>query len=209
MADADLQRKQAARWRFINALYDVTDGSPALPVVAEQISRRAGLDSREGVAAVDYLAGEGLLTQNFINFSTATHAGLNRMVAIAHKGVKEVEEARAGGGKNDTEHFPRVVQNFHNSTIGAVQIGGQGNMAQATQTVGLPAGDVVALAKTLLEKAREHGDDEAIALADKAHEHAAAGRFERMKVYVQGLTAIAALVPYAKPLLDMLANVGM
>jgi soluble cytochrome b562 len=70
-------------------------------------------------------------------------------------------------------------------------------------------GDLVGLAEELRAKAREHGDEAAIAAAEKAHEHAASGNLENVRRHAEELSTIATLMPYAKALLDALANVGI
>jgi hypothetical protein len=197
---ADLQRRQAARWRLLKAVYDIADGRTGKPVPMPAAYDSAGLEQDEGKATFDYLRGEGLLDQNTVLF-----------LLLTHPGVKEVEEVLSNGGARGTEHFAagtmQFVQNF-NAPMGSVQTGGHGNTAHVSQTVGMASGDVLELTKQLHAKAEEHGDEDAIALAQKAHEHATAGKFEKVRMHVQGLTAIAALAPYAKTVIDALANVG-
>jgi hypothetical protein len=208
MPDADLQRKQATRWRFVNAVYDMTDGNPRMAVVAQEASDRAGVAYlREGDLAVGYLVGEGLLTESLINFDTNARSGLYRMVAITHKGVKEVEEVRASDGKKDTEHFSAAAIHFH-GPVGSVQAGGHGNTAHVSQVVQTPAGDVVTLVEQLHAKAKEHGDPDAIASAEKALERARAGDLEKVRFHAAALNTVAALTPFANRILTAITGIG-
>jgi hypothetical protein len=133
-------------------------------------------------------------------------------VAITHEGVKERDEAIEGAGATRTAHFAAeailtVVQSFH-GPVGAVQTGGQGSVANVTQTIGMPSGDVLALAEQLRAKALEHGDEDAIVAAEKAHQHARAGNVEKVRFYTESLKTIAALAPLANAVLSALAGVG-
>jgi hypothetical protein len=68
--------------------------------------------------------------------------------------------------------------------------------------------DLVSLVEQLRTKAREHGDETAIAAADKAHEHAQAGQLEKVRLHASPLSNIAALAPLANAVLNALASVG-
>jgi hypothetical protein len=71
-----------------------------------------------------------------------------------------------------------------------------------------PSDDLVTLVGQLHAKAHEHGDEDAIAAAEKAHQHAQAGQVERVRFYTERLTKIAALAPLANAILTALADVG-
>ena len=71
-----------------------------------------------------------------------------------------------------------------------------------------PPDDLVGLVGQLHAKAREHGDENAIAAAAKAHEHAQAGDIEKVKLHTERLTTIAALAPLANAILTAIASVG-
>jgi hypothetical protein len=68
--------------------------------------------------------------------------------------------------------------------------------------------DLVSLAEQLRAKAREHGDEDAIAAAEKAHAHAQAGELEKVRLHASPLSKIAALAPLANAVLTALAGVG-
>jgi hypothetical protein len=195
----DLERKEAARLRVLKAVYERANGNTQAFVPFDLVFKTAGLEWTEGNDALHFLSREGLLK------GRAGHH-----VSIEHAGVKEYEAALKASATEGTEHFaaPVIVQIIHGN-VGSIQNAGQGNTANVSQTVGVQSGDVVKLAEQLLEKAREHGDEDAIDMAQKAHVHATSGRLEKVKLFVQGLTSVAALVPYAKPVLDALANIGL
>lgn len=197
---ASLERKQAARLRVLKAIYDMTDGQTNAYASEAELYEHAGLASDEGSMAVDYLVHEDLLSRMSVDD-----------IGITHFGVREVEAALADNGAAGTEHFSpgaiTLVQNFH-APVGSVQTGGQGNTANVSQTVGVHSGDVVKLAEQLLERTREHGDADAIAAADRAHEHARAGQLEKVRFHVAALNTIAALAPLANAVLSAIANIG-
>ncbi len=119
-----LQEKKATRFRFLNALYEETDGNEACLVDMWELGERLGLDQRQTDSAVEYLKGEYLL-------SIETMGG---HVAITHAGVLEIEEAMSDPTQ-PTEHFPAAA------TINVITIGTMsgGTVQQAgshsTQTV--------------------------------------------------------------------------
>ncbi len=71
-----------------------------------------------------------------------------------------------------------------------------------------PPDDLVSLARQLHAKAQEHGDPNALAAAEKAHQHAQAGDVEKVRLHTERLTKFAALAPLANAILTALADVG-
>jgi soluble cytochrome b562 len=68
--------------------------------------------------------------------------------------------------------------------------------------------DLVSLVGQLHAKAHEHGDKDAIAEAEKAHQHAQAGNVEKVRFYTESLKRFAALAPLANAILSAIADVG-
>lgn len=133
--------KQGRRYALLVKIYELTDGDESKII---HLEFPQGLDQRGAQAALDYLAGEGLISL------LADDAPL---LQITHRGVVEVEESIASPTE-PTEHFPaQVIQHFHGA-VGSVQTGNQ-NMANVVQ---VPGGDPE-VAK-LLKELRRHLADE-------------------------------------------------
>lgn len=118
----DINEKQALRYKFLNKLYDLTEGNgdPKRIVIYTPFASELGIDKNKIHDIVLYLANEGLLEKR-------TRNGIR----ISHSGIKEIEEARSNPGKG-TEHFPPInvihVQSMTNSVI-------QQNSTNAIQNV--------------------------------------------------------------------------
>lgn len=137
-------QKQKVRYGLLLRIYELTDGDETQILNLEIPEGLEGLDSREALSALDYLAGEGLLK------SLANEAPL---VSITHLGVVEVEKSLLSP-KQPTEHFsPQVIQQHFHGAVGAVQTGNQ-NVANISQNISDQ--DVIGL----LEELKLHMVDE-------------------------------------------------
>jgi hypothetical protein len=77
-----------------------------------------------------------------------------------------------------------------------------------------PANDLALLADRLREQARnapDHIREEAVAAANKVHEHATSGNpdHRKMRFHLKGLETVAELTPTVNSILQALSNVGM
>ena len=104
--------KQRKRYLVLLRIYELTDGNEQEIL---QLEPPEGLDEKELMPIVDYLAGEGLIHR------LATEAPL---LQISHLGVTEVEQSLVNP-QEPTEHFvATVIQHFHGN-VGSVQTGNQ------------------------------------------------------------------------------------
>lgn len=112
----DVNKKQLARLKFINELYDQVDGDSDSYVGSMEVGRAIGMnDLREVESVMHYLADEGLLDIKGFGDDDGPPIGLT------HQGIVEIEQARTNP-KQRTEHFPAMinvinVQNMHGSQI--------------------------------------------------------------------------------------------
>lgn len=129
-----LEEKQQARFRYLKALYDKTNGSEGHELDAMELGGELGLSEDETCDVVDYLNGEHLLSDQ----STSESVGLS------HAGIIEVEQAMRSP-EHPTDHFPpQVVHNMinvHQMVNSQILQGSPG----ATQTGTFPGQDMAAL----------------------------------------------------------------
>lgn len=97
-----LTEKRANRFRFLNALYDKTNGSTHGIISMWEVGEGLDLDHDSTSGVVDYLNGENLLE----------HRTLGGGISITHYGVVEVENALSEPDKA-TQYFPPVVNIMH------------------------------------------------------------------------------------------------
>jgi hypothetical protein len=91
-------------------LYEASEGRLNVSFELSDLAVKAGLSYEEADGAIDYLAGEGLVSLD----------GFGPMVSLTHRGVVEVEQS-IDKPDRATEHFPaQIIQHFH-GTVGAVQ----------------------------------------------------------------------------------------
>ncbi len=197
------EQREAARLRLLDAVYELTEGNPHGRIEMAEAFEAAGLSYPEGRSAAQFLARENLLGEDS-----------GHTLHITHSGVKEREQAIAGGGEKATEHFPaatilHVVQNFHGA-VGSVQTGGQGNIANVHQSVGIAGADIVQLTEQLRDAAREHGDF-VLKTAERVHELAKSKEPDKteMKFLLKGFETIVALAPLANAVAVAIAGVGV
>jgi predicted transcriptional regulator len=193
---AERQRRAEERGNLLAIVFQMTRGNVHARVPMQRVFEEAALSYEEGRAISNYLYREGLLVED-----------QGHTLGIQHEGVKAYEESLDEPGEPAA---PPVVihQTFHN--VGSIQTGGRDNVAHVSQAVGVPSGDLVSLVAQLRAKAHEHGDEVAIATADKVHEHASSvpPNTEKMTLYLKMLTAVAELAPYASAALHAISGVG-
>ncbi len=88
---------QAERFRFLQALYDQTQGDPLKVVGLYELGSRLGFDRLEAQRIFGYLSGERLVQDRDINDG----------IGITHAGVKAVERAHAAP-ESATRYFPPI-----------------------------------------------------------------------------------------------------
>ena len=104
-----LQAKKILRGKYLNALYDATDGHSRVHVDMFDTGTNLGFTREEVNAVAIFLKEEGLL--EFVNVGGS--------IAITHQGVREVEQAREEPTQ-PTEHFPAlniIIGNINNSQV--------------------------------------------------------------------------------------------
>jgi hypothetical protein len=205
---AELEQLQALRLRVLEAVYEQSGANPHRPVEMADVFKQAGVEWLAGDKAYRFLQSERLLV------GEASHR-----LAITHEGVKEIEEvvAKRGREQTGTAHFlPQVinvVQNFHAPMTGAVQVGGQGNVATVKNASGATGGDLVALVTELREHASALPDGErevALEHVEKLHSEASSGSANelRMKVWLAGLRLFPSLLPILERVAESLSSIG-
>jgi hypothetical protein len=200
-----LQQKEATRLKLLRCVYDATDGNTHATVEMQETFTEIGLDYSEGMEVFQYLEHERVL---------AGHDA-HRM-SITHEGVKECEAVIRGAGATETEHFslPAIQQVIiHGSVYGAVQAGGQGNVATVQNESGVQTRDLAPLLLQLRERVHTLPERErtvALEHVDRLHKEMSGERPDtlRMKVWLKGLEAFAPLTPFVAQVLNALANVG-
>lgn len=109
-----VDRKKKLRTEFMTWLYDVTDGDETVFADTATFHGQSGVEAHELGSAIQYLEGQGLVTPLW------TMGGdFPSNVRISHRGVVEVETARAHPD-DPTEHFaPMNVTTIHGDVIGS------------------------------------------------------------------------------------------
>jgi hypothetical protein len=204
----DIETREADRLRLLDAVYEMTEGNTHAYVSMVDAYTRAGIDYARGTAAYQYLSHERLL------LGRASHN-----LSITHEGVKEREAAISGQGQRRTPHFSQpavqhVVQTFNAPVYGSVQVGGERNIANVTNTSGVPTHDLstlIAAIGGLRTHAQALSDAErfvALESISKAEETAAAERPDllRLKILLKGLEVFVPLAPYIPHVMQVLAQ---
>lgn len=111
-----LEQKKANRFRYLNRLYEITNGDSHKFVPADELGAELGLDREQSLAIAQYLKGEGL-----IEYRT-----FGPTISITHYGVVEVERA-VSEPDTPTHYFPPVniinVGSMVNSQISQASTG--------------------------------------------------------------------------------------
>jgi hypothetical protein len=121
-----LTKKKTDRFRFLNRLYERTDGDYLALEDMWEVGADVGLTSEETERVMDYLNGEGL----------AMHRAIGGAVAITHAGLREVESALSVP-EAPTHYFPAVVNVLQvQSMVGSqIQQGSHGSTQTQSQTI--------------------------------------------------------------------------
>ena len=102
--------KRANRFRFLQALYEATDGNPTRYVSRHELGESIGLTEEETSDAFHFLRREGLIRL----------IGGRGVIVIEHEGVRQIENALQQPD-HPTEYFPPVniinIQSMHGSQI--------------------------------------------------------------------------------------------
>lgn len=128
-----LDEKKANRFRFLNALYESTDGRTNAYVEMWPIGQSIGLSAEETSDVLDYLVNEGL----------AKHVYMGGGIGITHAGVRAVEKALSEPTK-PTQYFPAIfnITNVHAPMTNSPILQGGHSSVQSVQ---LPAAALPAL----------------------------------------------------------------
>jgi hypothetical protein len=156
MNSADpLATKKANRFRFMNALYEKTNGDQHEFVDMWEVGASLGLSREETERVVQYLAGEHLLEE----------VAMGGLIAITHYGVVQVEQALSQPERS-TQYFPPVVNIVHIGTMTGSSVQQAGSNSRVI--AGLGPNDLQSL-RELTSQLREatselrtqtpHGDD--------------------------------------------------
>lgn len=106
-----LAQKQENRFKFLNRLYEITDGHRMATENAFKLGQELGFSEEEADNIVGYLDGEGLIECRTIDGE----------ISISHRGVLEIEQAHRRPEK-ETEHFPPRVSIINIGTVKNSQI---------------------------------------------------------------------------------------
>jgi hypothetical protein len=117
-----IQKRDGQRLTLLRTLFDETNKSGNFYIGLEPT--KLGMTEPEFTSAARYLDGEGLVEAQYMDGPPA--------LRISHSGIKEIE-AMLRFPERETEHFTPVTINIVNSTVGAVQIAGEGNTATTRQ----------------------------------------------------------------------------
>jgi hypothetical protein len=113
-----LTKRKTDRFRFLNRMYEISDGSEMKDISMWELGKELGLSREETENVADYLKGEEL-----IKFTA-----MGGWISITHYGIIEVEEA-INNPDESTQYFPPVVNIMHiNSMVGSqIQQGSHGS----------------------------------------------------------------------------------
>jgi hypothetical protein len=181
----ELERRQRARYAVLREIYNRSGVDRAAYFSAQQISDAIPLGIQEVEAALDYLAGEGLIQ----DFSTGAEA-----VAITHEGIVEFEKSLQAP-QEPTEHFPTtVIQHFHGA-VGVVQTGNH-NTANVIQRISATDAELARILTAIESTSRHQPEEKRVEidahLADIREEMAKPGPERkplRLKAYALALWA--------------------
>lgn len=127
MAIDPLTQKKARRFRFLNGLYEKTDGNEEDIVDMWELGSEVGLSREETDSVVQYLVGENLLQ----------YVAIGGAIGITHYGVVQVEQALSEPSR-PTEYFPPLVNIVNIGTMSGSSVqqgGGNSNFDAFVQSV--------------------------------------------------------------------------
>ena len=127
-----LQKRDEQRLRVLRYLYDATEGSGARRI--SFYGKEVGLSENDFEAAARYLDGQGLVETTVLSGPI--------MFVLTNEGIDEIESTIRDPNQK-TDHFTPIVINvvntwIENSSVGAVQVDGEGNSADVSQGVSHP-----------------------------------------------------------------------
>lgn len=134
----DIEKQQTNRLLAMEAIYEASKGSEALPISGLEVLEKLGLPDRELGDACTYLRSEGLIRTTNVVWGYYTPHDIH----ITHRGIREMEKSLEAPAE-PTEYFPSAVSviNIHGNMIGsAIQSGSPG--AQQEVSIELNLGDV-------------------------------------------------------------------
>jgi hypothetical protein len=102
--------KHELRFRFLQALYEGTEGRTSSQLPMWQLGESLGMEREQVSDIVEYLANQGLVQRR----------SFGGVIAISHAGVVEIEQALSDP-ETPTEHFPPII----NITTVGTMIGSQ------------------------------------------------------------------------------------
>lgn len=133
----DIQERKTARFRFLNELFEQSEGDEHKLQKLPEIARAIGMDKEEAWAVARYLQREGLL--DFPSISDT--------IGITHEGINQIEAALSSPD-DQTTYFPPVnVINIGNMSGGAIQQG----TVDSVQVVIMQPEEVGAVTRLLAE----------------------------------------------------------
>lgn len=156
-----LEEIKKNRFKYLNRLHDVTEGSSYKHVSMWNLGNELGFNKGETSNIVEYLVGERL----------AKHVAIGGEITITHDGRKEIESALSAPEK-PTTYFPPVVNILHVQSMVGSQI--QQGTRDSTQKMSVSQNqldsvrDFVALFRTRLPDIPLDGDSKAEADAEIA-----------------------------------------
>lgn len=119
-----IEDRKADRFRFLNYIYEVTDGSETPSVHMWEIGNKLGFTEDETEKIVDYLVGEGLID----------YRAIGGQIELKHYGIIQVEEALSNPEK-PTQYFPPInIIQVGQMIQSQVQQGSQGGKQVLTLT---------------------------------------------------------------------------
>ena len=140
-----LTKKKTDRFRFLNHLYERTNGDNHALEDMWHVGEELGLSRDETERTVEYLVGEEL----------ATHRAIGGVIAMTHAGVVQVERALSKP-EAPTEYFPPVVNILHVQSMVGSQI--QQGTHSSTQSQTVSQNDIEPIREFLTNLKQKLGD---------------------------------------------------
>lgn len=141
----ELTKKNADRFRFLNRLYEETNGNEKALKNMSEIGRGLELSSDEIRKIVEYLVGENLVA----------YRAMGGFIAITHKGLVEVERVLLRP-KVPTTDFPAMINILHVQNMNGSQVQQGTYLSTQSQVVSSPE---IELIKSVIEKLKANLPD--------------------------------------------------
>lgn len=126
-----LTKKKSDRFRFLNRLYEITDGDYHALQDMWTVGDGISMSRSETESVMNYLHGEGL----------ATHRTIGGGIGITHAGVIEVERALSMPD-TPTQYFPPVINILNVQSMVGSQIQQGTNTSTQTQSQSIAQNDL-------------------------------------------------------------------